>query len=131
MDFRYSLFTDNPDNQAEYIGASNNIGGDPNFVHGYLNGPRDLTLVFAEGTVLQTAAAFDEGGNFIQVGYGPLSQVDSASPPPGTVLFDYHIGAPSAALDAGTASNLNNWLMHDIDHQPRPNGNVDIGADER
>ena len=47
--------------------------GDPGFVNPVLNGPRDPTLSIPEFTTLQTAGAFDEGGNFIQVTYGPLT----------------------------------------------------------
>ena len=73
-------------------------------MNGYINVGRDNTLLFPECTVLKTAGAFDEGGNFLQVAFGPLSLVE-----PDTninnregPLFDYHL---SAALVAPGSSN--------------------------
>ena len=43
-------------------------------------------------TAYLPAGAFDEGGNFIQVAYSPLSLIDSASGD----LLDYHVGAGAA-----------------------------------
>ncbi|WAK01104.1 hypothetical protein [Methylobacter sp. YRD-M1] len=135
MNIRFSLLTDNADNQAEYIGQSSNITGNPAFVNGYHNGPRDETLLFPEATVLQTAGAFDEGGNFIQVAYGPLSLVDTVADPVGnpngTMLFDYHIAPSSAAANRGVSIAGNNFLLLDIDNQLRLGAAVDIGADEQ
>jgi hypothetical protein len=89
--------------------AANNTSADPGFADPYFN-------------ALQTAAAADEGGNFIQILFSPLS--------PGG---DYHIGAGSSALDAGTAAVLaaNPELADDFDQDARPDGDCpDIGADE-
>jgi hypothetical protein len=128
MDIRYSLFNTGSLDQVVYVGTRNNVPGDPVFVNGYLNEPRNETLIFPEGTVLQTAAAFDEGGNFIQVAYGPLSLVDN-----GSVLFDYHLDVGSAAINGGVAIPASpHRLGVDIDNQTRPlTGLYDIGADER
>ena len=62
----------------------------------------------------------DEGGNFIDVRYGPL-----------TPAGDYHIGG-GPAVDAANDNMLNffNRLATDIDAEPRPAFNIDIGADE-
>jgi len=40
--------------------------------------------------------------------------------------WDYHLGPSSAALDRG----LDAGVRHDVDHQPRPYGLPDLGADE-
>ena len=62
-----SLLTD----RRRLTGGSNS-SGDPLFVNPYFNGPRD-NLNIPEFTTLQTAGAFDEGGNFLQVTFGPLT----------------------------------------------------------
>jgi hypothetical protein len=114
LDPQYSLLTDT----TGY--AATNVSGDPGFVKPYFNGALG-NLDIAEFTTIATAGAFDEGGNFIQVAYSPLSLIDSAT---GDAL-DYHIGA-GAAVDAGS-----NILLIDIDDDPRPQGAAsDIGADE-
>ena len=116
---RRSLLTDSVRNSG-YIGSFGNITGDPAFVLGYLNGPRDA-VNFPAGVTPQTAGAFDEGGNFIQVTYGPLT-LDG---------YDYHITASSIAINAGTL-NVWNILSLDFDNDARPSGvRADIGADER
>jgi hypothetical protein len=122
---RYSLLTDNADN-AFYLGLATNITGDPAFVNPYLNGPRGGVNI-GEFKTLQTAAAFDEGGNFIQVTFGPLTLVDADGTP--TPLYDYHITTASDAVDAGAGGV--NRLAVDFDNEPRPQGvAADIGADE-
>ncbi len=116
LDARFSLLTD--------IGGyhSSNVAGDPRFVSPYFNGPRD-NLNIPEFTTLQTAAAFDEGGNFIQVTYGPLTLSGQ----------DYHIRALSLAIDRGGALAAGTGRLNfDMDNQSRPLGAAaDIGADER
>ena len=117
LDPRRSLLTDT----TGYHGS--NITGDPAFVSAYFNGPRD-NLNIPEFTTLQTAGAFDEGGNFIQVTYGPLSLGS----------FDYHITGASAAANQGgpipTTGLLGGLLSVDFDNDPRSATAVDIGADE-
>jgi hypothetical protein len=117
LDPMYSLLTD-----ASGYDLSNTTG-DPGFVNGYFNGARG-NLDITEFTTIQTAGAFDEGGNFIQVAFGPLSLLD-----PGTgALLDYHVQAPSAAIDTGDPANA---LNIDFDNDTRPqDGGFDIGADE-
>jgi hypothetical protein len=97
-------------------------GGDPAFVNPYFNGPRDPSL---PGSTIQSAGAFDEGGNFIQVTYGPLTLGS----------FDYHIGDASFAIDAGGTPSgggpLGPLQRLDYDDESRPQGvAADSGADE-
>jgi parallel beta-helix repeat protein len=97
----------------------------------YRNGPPGFATINADGTyqpggeppTIPAFAAADEGGNFIDVHYGPLSPVN-----------DYHLKAGSPAINAGATPPGNNRL--DIDRQARPQGATaatamfDIGADE-
>jgi hypothetical protein len=104
---------------------SSNIQGNPMFVGAYFNGDRGQTIVMPEITTsIATAPAFDEGGNFIDVRFGPL-----------TPSGDYHIGAGSPAQNNGDPSVLFLFfpqLLLDIDEQFRLFGTgPDIGADER
>jgi len=84
LDPQSSLLTNNADNAA-YIGVNGNVTGDPGFVNPYFNGAFG-NLDITEFTTLSTAGAFDEGGNFIQVIYSPLSIID----PMTGELLDYH-----------------------------------------
>jgi hypothetical protein len=114
---------------------SNRFGA-AGFANGYFNVGRDQTLLFPEFTTLQTAGAFDEGGNFIQVAYGPLSLLEpGAGPDPAdnTTMFDYHLTPPSLAVNQGAnVPALPHPLGEDIDNQLRPSPGVlvDIGADQ-
>lgn len=74
-----------------------------NFVATYFNGGRDAIVQQPEsttGNTLSVAAAFDEGGNFIDVRYGPLTQRNPAG---GALYGDYRIQTGSAAV--GFAAN--------------------------
>ena len=95
--------------------ANSNIPSDPQLVNAYCNGPRTLRLVNAP-TTLVPLPALDEGGNWIDVRWGPL-----------TPMGNYHIATSSPASDAGNS----NASLHDFDGQPRPIGpKFDMGADE-
>ena len=95
----------------------------------------DQPVVLPETTVMQTALTFDEGGNFINVIFSPLTPFELAAP--SVLRADYHIQVGSAAVDAGAAGTNNNRVpTTDFDGQARQlnNGraiNVDVGADER
>jgi len=129
----YSLLTD-----TTGFAASNqaNAGGNADFVNGYFNAGRDQTIVFAENTTLQTAGAFDEGGNWLQVAFSPLSLLQPGqSPDPivagaNTTRFDYHLAGGSLAIDAATTTGHTGLLASDIDGDLRADPGSDIGADE-
>jgi hypothetical protein len=125
LDPRYSILTDT----TGYAGS--NLSGDPKFVSSYFNDkPTGRPGLFEPTTGLQATAAIDEGGNFIDVRFGPL-----------TVSGDYHLKNNSAAQNAGSKDSVETYalLETDIDGDPRPSGSkfqgqeddeVDIGADE-
>jgi large repetitive protein len=100
--------------------AADNITTNPLFISSYLNGSRNNVVAAPEiATNFGTAAAFDEGGNFIDVRYGPLV-------PQG----NYHIGSTSPAINLGAlASGALVLPSLDIDGQTRV-GRPDAGADE-
>jgi len=125
---RYCVLTDITD----YPGAGNVAGGDATtlFVASYYNGDRGQTLIQPETTtVAAPVPAFDEGGNFIDVRFGPLTLWL-----PGTTdLFgDYHIQPGSAADAIGGALDLTATpeLARDLDSEPRPAVAPDAGADQ-
>ena len=106
------------------------------FANPYYNAPPGFGTVQPDGTIIQieftttlaSAAALDEGGNFIDVHYGPLTPGGS-----------YHLAANSPAIDAGNDGPLGAFplLAADYDGQLRPTdgnndgiGRTDIGADE-
>ncbi|MEJ2691926.1 MAG: hypothetical protein P8166_02445 [Candidatus Thiodiazotropha sp.] len=127
---RYNLLTDNADNVAEYTGGHNVFTADPVFLNSVFNEGKN-GIDIPEFTVIQAAGAFDEGGNFIQVAFGPLSLVEPGTAPNARSLFDYHIDAASPAASAGQNVGLAGALGSDFDGDPRNNGNTnEIGADE-
>jgi hypothetical protein len=92
-------------------------GGDPLFVAGTFNGNRQTSTFLPEvNTAIEAPPALDEGGNFIRLRYGPLTQTR-----------DYHIELGSSALDQGTTGVIGS----DYDRESRPSGSdPDVGADE-
>ena len=115
LDPTYCVLTD----ITGYDGS--NLQVDPTFVDSYFNGPGNKIIIPESTTGIEVRAAFDEGGNFIDLRFGPLS-------PTG----DYHIGA-GPAVDVGDNTPIGTFpdLGWDIDGQPRPfNVTEDIGADE-
>jgi hypothetical protein len=102
-----------------YVYDPSNLSADPMFEAGYFNGtPGQIIVINETTTSLTTAPAFDEGGNFIDVRFGPL-----------TPTGNYHLqnGSPAEGLGAtGTG------VTTDVDGDLRPLGgtNPDAGADE-
>ena len=78
---------------------------------------------------LTAAATVDEGNNWVNMVYGPLSLFNlSGSTPSATPLGNYAIGASSPALNAASATGAPN---HDFFGSARPQGTgFDIGAVE-
>jgi hypothetical protein len=81
------------------LGANNSVA-DPRFVAHYPNGPRDAIMQMPETTVpnLSVAAALDEGGNFIDTRFGPLTQNCPYAPSSG--LLPYRDLRPTTLLTA-------------------------------
>jgi len=114
----YSVLTDT----TGYSGTNSQTN--PDFLDAFFNGGRGTTFVLGEPTVgIQVPAAFDEGGNFIRIRFGPLEP-----------FGDYHIdAATSLIIDDGdpTAVSEDFSLSSDIDMGPRPVGDGPAsGADE-
>jgi hypothetical protein len=137
LDPEYCLLTD----IALLDPSKMNISGDPAFLAEYVNG--GIGFIFGQpeaNTNFDVAAAVDEGGNFIDLRFSPLTRYnDPASPDadPGTLYGDYHIAGSSPAVEAGsgavfTPPAFDALLDVDIDNEARPFAitNVDIGADE-
>lgn len=111
-------------------GSAHNVAGDPKFQEQYCNGARFVAPGVPDATpsappaafAMQVAGTEDEGGNWIDLRYGPLS-----------LTGNYHInikpGSPaSPALNVASSNGAPN---HDFDAQPRFMGaGYDIGADE-
>jgi hypothetical protein len=108
--------------------VSDDLDGDPAFVAEYATGSRVPTINQPEQQTIHTPAAFDEGGNYIRLRFGPLTRWDTAT---GVLFGDYHIQGGSSAIDnAGTGEPI-----YDFDGEARPSGqgnnpDPDIGADE-
>lgn len=125
-----------------YDNGNLNLAADPMFAAPYVNGNRKPSPTFPEFTsLIGTAATADEGGNFIDVRYGPLTRWNCLNAD-GTVktpqsaancpLFgDYHITQGSPAIDAGLSRTINNGVPGvDADNERRTAAAIDIGADE-
>ena len=102
----------------------NNLSADPEFLNEYCNTSRTLSAVGP----IQVAFEPAEGGNAIDVRYGPLSTTafwdDDAA-------WNYHIASTSPAIDRTGNQPTGTNVGHDFDDQVRPNGpRVDVGADE-
>jgi hypothetical protein len=120
LNCRRCVMTDDISNVAPL-----NAPADPLFVSEYINGARN-TINIVEGTTSMNATpAFDEGGNFIRLRFGPLTLTE----PNGDLIGDYHIQSGSTAENRAS----NTGVADDFDGEPRIGGgnNVnDIGADE-
>jgi len=130
LDPRYSLLTDTSGYHAS------NVSGDPSFQAWYVNGSRGHLVIPEVTTGIQAPPAFDEGGNFIRLSFGPLTLRDPVTNEP---FADLHLVSGSAALnraylDFGLLVQLPS-LLFDVDGQGR-SMNIfgiyapDIGADE-
>jgi hypothetical protein len=98
----------------------------------YQNGSRGVVPSPDVTTPLTPAPAFDEGGNFIDLLFGPLTLWD---PETGALLGDYHIAAPNRAIGVGDPALLRFFPLAatDYDRQARPQpagSRPDAGADE-
>jgi hypothetical protein len=103
---RYSVLS----STVGYTGL-NNTQTAPAFVGQYCNGARSA-LIVPGVTTLVVAPALDEGGNFIDVRYGPIS-----------LTGNYHISAATAA------GNANQATATDYDNETRV-APIDRGADD-
>ncbi len=110
---------------------TSNASVDPEFVREYVNGDGAYLIVQDRMTVADAAAAVDEGGNFVDVSFGPLSLYD---PDTGLTFGDYHIQGISPAINMGTSTingAIPDALKRDYDGQKRPRASIpDVGADE-
>ncbi|WP_197422927.1 Ig-like domain-containing protein [Burkholderia sp. ABCPW 14] len=143
MSPRYSILTD----AGDYPNA-NNRGSNPGVVRQYCNGSRmppeagGIGITVPPGIAdavlpnplfsLLPSATPDEGNNWINMSYGPLSlfneALKSGSPGYNTLLGNYSITSTSAAINNGTAAGAPN---HDFFGIRRPQGGgFDIGAVE-
>jgi hypothetical protein len=118
----FSILTAALQHGVSYAGASNSFGlVEGHIVGEYCNGARSARLS-PEPTTLQAAPALDEGGNWIDVRFGPIS-----------LTGDYHLaGGGNPAVNSGTSANAP-ATDFDGEGRPFPNGaqNFDRGADER
>ena len=140
---QYSILTD----AADYPGAHNS-NLNPAVVHQYCNGSRvppeagGIGITVPPGIAdtvlpnplftLMPSATPDEGNQWINMSYGPLSLFNEALTSGMTgynvVLGNYSINTGSPAINAGTATGAPN---HDIFGTSRPQGfGYDIGAVE-
>jgi hypothetical protein len=137
----YSLLT----NSAESGTGTNNIQFNPNFVSQYCNGARtppefkastfNVPPGISDATVpnpifnLTPAATVDEGNNWINMTWGPLSLVN---PVTNAQLANYALASPSAAIDYVPVASTH--PSTDFFGNPRPDpanpNSFDIGAIE-
>jgi hypothetical protein len=125
-----------------YVYDISNLTVDPLFVAAYTNGAKNAIQQIETKSAIQIQPALDEGGNFIDVRFGPLTRVletlDTATPAPNvissTLIGDYHLDVGSPAIDVADAQASTDYtadLGVDFDGDLRPQGNgFDIGADE-
>ncbi len=105
---------------SDHVDHLSNLDSDPNFAAEYFNthGQAPLSAQFVQPEVrpIRAGINFDEGGNFIDIGMGPLSLANDP---------DYHVMSPSSAIDIAGGSGT----ALDIDDDIR-DASADAGADE-
>jgi len=136
-----------------YPASNLNTFGRTSVMREYCNGPR-VNPGAADTTPsappvqfgMQPAAAEDEGGNWIDLRFGPLSLSDSSISVGGAgygeLVGDYHLAAGSQAINQVACNQPSNTrISHDFDGDARPQPTCsiplvstetfyDIGADE-
>ncbi|NTV94765.1 MAG: DUF11 domain-containing protein [Thiobacillus sp.] len=123
---------------------NSNLEADPGFVSAYFNGSaKPAPIIPGYTTLIQTAATTDEGGNFIDIRFGPLTPWNCLTPTdtngqPASqsncpLYGDYHLASDaSPAVNVGLSRVTGNGVpVSDFDSDPRPASAIDIGADER
>ncbi len=117
--------------RAGYESLVGNITQDPLFVAQYFNGTPNQTIQEVEyTTAIDVQPAFDEGGNYIDVHFSPLTRYNPAN---GLLLGDYHLRTTSPLLGLGTKGIVasDSRLAKDIDGDARSDTKaVDMGADQ-
>jgi hypothetical protein len=116
-------------------GTTHNANTNPTLLDLYCNGSRvtpEFPGVINPPSVktMQVAATLDEGNNYVNLRYGPLTTMKptTAAGTAYVAFGDYHIAATSPAVNTGTSELAPN---HDYDGQSRPQGaGFDKGADE-
>src|SRR5437879_30293 len=135
-----------------YTGAGNTFTGNPNFVSFYCDGSRTPPELHASGWQvppgisdasvpnpvfnLTPAATVDEGNNWINMAWGPLSMSNpstvggtNANYGGGLPLGNYSITTGSAAAGRVTGANFTDAPEYDFFDNPRkPGGSTDAGA---
>jgi len=124
---RYTVFSSTYSGTGSGHGT-NKLEADAGLIADYVNGDRGQTIQQPEiASSIQAAVAFDEGGNFIDIRFGPLSlNVDA---PLAGAPSDYHLEAGSPAIDEGNPVPTVLPLLIDFDGDNR-NPEWSIGADE-
>ncbi len=127
MDPRWSLLSDGTGYNANNLDDTE-IAGDV-FVNPYDNSNPFLSPAQAEFKTIMVAPALDEGGNWLDVRYAPLSinDVDSIDMND-EVPSDYHLITGSPVINRGRGNRGGN-PNQDIDGETN-SGTIDMGSDE-
>ncbi len=130
-----TVVTDIVNDNGNQVSEGNNIGPNldpattPAFVNDYVNGTIGQTVKQIElTTLIGVQPAFDEGGNFIDLRFGPLSLTLPRIAGSVDLGSNYHLTSASSAIGSGDSSVLGD-ITNDIDNDARSEP-VDIGADQ-
>jgi hypothetical protein len=105
------------------------VGATPSFINPYVNGARSSVFQPEFNTAIQVAPAFDEGGNFINPRFGPLTLIDQDGSPTG--FWNYHLMSGPTSPAGNSVYLQFPTLFLDFDGVVRPLGSaVEVGADE-